>query len=55
MDHDKQGFLDAIALGLVGKRYETLDGAESPSDPRFDNETCRQLGTEVIDWLRKTM
>ena len=47
--------LDALALDLIGKRYETLDGLEPPLDSQFDNEADHQLGREVIRWLRTSM
>jgi len=51
----QQGLLDALALDLIGKRYETLDGLEPPLDSQFDNEADHQLGREVIRWLRTSM
>ena len=54
-DRLKQEYLDALALSLIGKRYETLDGAVSPPDPHFDHKQYRELGAEAIDWLRRKM
>ena len=47
----RQDYLNALALTLVGKRYETLDGAGPPPDSGAHYE----LGEEVIDWLRRVM
>jgi len=50
-----QDFLDALALSLIGKRYETLDGIEPPSGPRFKEPKWQALGSEIIAWLRRAM
>ena len=50
-----QDFLDSLALALISKRYETLDGAESSLEPRFNDQRWLHLGTEVLTWLRAVM
>ncbi|GFZ46240.1 hypothetical protein JCM24511_04487 [Saitozyma sp. JCM 24511] len=50
-----QSFLDALALSLVGRRYETLDGAESPEGEWEEDPKWMELAAEVIAWLRHTM
>lgn len=51
----QQDFLDALAISLVGKRYQTLESAEGASGPQFEETRFRALGDEVISWLRRTM
>ncbi|WVQ71546.1 hypothetical protein IAR50_001085 [Cryptococcus sp. DSM 104548] len=50
-----QAFLDALALDLVGKRYESLEGAEGAMGHEWEGEKWRDLGWEVMNWLRRTM
>jgi lipoate-protein ligase A len=50
-----QEFLDALALSLLGKRYESLDAVEGTLSGQYDEPDWRSLGTEVIGWLRKNM
>ncbi|WVQ78213.1 hypothetical protein IAT38_000296 [Cryptococcus sp. DSM 104549] len=52
---EQQDFLDALALSLVGKPYESLRGAEGVPSGRFDEEKWRDLGNEVMGWLRRVM
>ena len=49
-----QQYLDALALSLVGKRYESLDDADETL-PGDDEPVLREVHTEVIDWLRRAM
>ncbi|WVW83244.1 hypothetical protein I302_105263 [Kwoniella bestiolae CBS 10118] len=51
----KQGFLDSLALSLVGHRYESLDGAEGALGHQWEDERWREMGNEVIGWLRRVM
>ncbi|WVQ98628.1 hypothetical protein IAU59_005758 [Kwoniella sp. CBS 9459] len=51
----KQEYLDCLALSLIGCRYETLDGAEGALAPKFEDEKWRELGNEVLAWLRRAM
>ncbi|WVR05086.1 hypothetical protein IAU60_002098 [Kwoniella sp. DSM 27419] len=51
----RQEFLDSLALGLIGKRYESLDGAEGAYGSKFEDEHWREFGHEVVAWLRKAM
>jgi lipoate-protein ligase A len=53
--HAHQSFLDALALSLVGKRYESLEGAEAPEGQWEDNSHWREVAFEVISWFRRTM
>jgi lipoate-protein ligase A len=50
----KQDFLDTLALSLVGKRYESLDGAEDRI-PADEQDSHREMHLEVVDWLRRAM
>jgi lipoate-protein ligase A len=50
-----QSFLDALALSLVGRRYETLDGAESPEGEWEEDPKWMEMAAETIAWLRHTM
>lgn len=50
-----QNYLDALALSLVGKRYETLDGAEGVNAVEFEESKYRHLTDEILAWLRRTM
>ncbi|WWC85362.1 uncharacterized protein L201_000225 [Kwoniella dendrophila CBS 6074] len=52
---EKQSFLDSLALSLVGHRYESLDGAEGALGHAWEEEKWRELGNEIIGWLRKVM
>ena len=52
---ETQDFLDSLALALIGKRYETLDGAKSSLEPRFNDQRWLDLETEVLYWLRAIM
>jgi hypothetical protein len=45
-----QDALDALALGVVGTRYETLEGAEGNMD-----DIPVELVREVLAWLRAAM
>ncbi|KAK4687730.1 hypothetical protein P7C73_g2386, partial [Tremellales sp. Uapishka_1] len=49
-----QDFLDFLALALVGKRYETLDGAEGIGGP-LQEVRWREMGDEIISWMRRAM
>ncbi|KAK6902798.1 hypothetical protein I203_108057 [Kwoniella mangroviensis CBS 8507] len=51
----KQAFLDSLALSLVGHRYESLDGAEGALGHEWEDEKWREMGNEVIGWLRRVM
>ncbi|OCF35398.1 lipoate-protein ligase A [Kwoniella heveanensis BCC8398] len=51
----KQEYLDCLALSLIGCRYETLDGAEGALGSQYEDEHWRELGNEVLGWLRKVM
>ncbi|WRT67011.1 uncharacterized protein IL334_003977 [Kwoniella shivajii] len=51
----KQSFLDSLALSLVGHRYESLDGAQGALGHEWEDEKWREMGNEVINWLRKVM
>ncbi len=58
-----QTYLDGLALRLVGKRYETLDGvleiddddAESGTDHVSGHEVFEKVGQEIVEWLRRVM
>ena len=50
----KQDYLDTLALSLVGKRYESLEGAEEAIPPDEDM-SLKGIHSEVIEWLRKAM
>ncbi|WWD15807.1 hypothetical protein CI109_100231 [Kwoniella shandongensis] len=52
---EKQEFLDSLALSLVGKRYENLEGAEGAIGDKWDDEHWREVGNEIMTWLRRTM
>ncbi|KAK8869918.1 hypothetical protein IAR55_000486 [Kwoniella newhampshirensis] len=52
---EKQQFLDSLALSLIGKRYESLEGAEGTMGDRWDDEHWREVGNEIMSWLRRTM
>ncbi|ORY32223.1 hypothetical protein BCR39DRAFT_557623 [Naematelia encephala] len=51
----RQEFLDALALSLIGARYEALEGADGPEDPAYDTPQWRELSHEIISWLRQAM
>lgn len=51
----KQDFLDALALSFIGKRYETLEGAESGLSGEYDTPQWRESALEVLQWLRSSM
>ncbi|KAL7422195.1 hypothetical protein Q5752_002841 [Cryptotrichosporon argae] len=48
-----QAALDELALALVGKRYESLEGADGVDWPA--DASRRELAAEVIRWLRTAM
>ena len=50
-----QDFLNALALSLVGKRYESLVSAEPLPNSIYQTTKWRELGANIIDWLRQTM
>lgn len=51
----KQAYLDSFALSLVGKRYESLEGFEGVMEEEWDDEHWRDLGNDIVSWLRKHM
>ncbi|XAO24119.1 hypothetical protein I312_102909 [Cryptococcus bacillisporus CA1280] len=51
----KQAYLDSLALSLVGKRYESLEGFEGVMGEEWDDEHWRDLGNDIVSWLRKHM
>jgi len=50
----KQDYLDTLALSLVGRRYESLEGAEE-AIPHDRDPVLKQIHTEVVEWLRRAM
>ena len=56
--HDQrqiQKTLDALALAMVGKRYESLENVKETGGPWTNNDTSSKLVGEVLDWLRQAM
>ncbi|KAL0250278.1 hypothetical protein I308_102451 [Cryptococcus tetragattii IND107] len=51
----KQAYLDSLALSLVGRRYESLEGFEGVMGEEWDDEHWRDLGNDIVSWLRKHM
>jgi lipoate-protein ligase A len=50
----KQKYLDTLALSLVGRRYESLDGADK-AIPADSDTSLKGMHEEVIAWLRGAM
>ena len=50
-----QGFLDALALSLIGKRYASFEGAEAAEIPGKGSARLYELGNEVLAWMRTAM
>ena len=50
----KQDYLDTLALSLVGRRYESLEGAEE-AIPHDKDPALKEIHDEVVEWLRKAM
>jgi lipoate-protein ligase A len=50
----KQDYLDTLALSLVGRRYESLEGAEE-AIPHDKDPALKEIHNEVVEWLRKAM
>lgn len=47
-----QEYLDALALSLIGRRYESLEGIEQTAIFEGENQA---LGEEVVAWMRGNM
>jgi lipoate-protein ligase A len=50
-----QTTLDALALAMIGKRYESLEDVKETGGPWSDNAASAALADEVLDWLRRAM
>nr|ODN81240.1 lipoate-protein ligase A [Cryptococcus depauperatus CBS 7841] len=52
---ERQAFLDSLALSLIGKRYESLQEVEGAMGYEWDDEHWRDMGNQVLHWLRRSM